>query len=177
MAKQHKIIFDGGDFCVRHLHRDDARSLSDSANDREVWLNLRDRFPHPYTLRNAQEWINLVESAKPELHFAISVEGEVAGGIGLMTQSDVSRKSAEIGYWLGRKYWGRQIMSRTLPVMTDWYFANVDIIRIFALVFARNQASARVLEKSGYELEGRLKRAAIKEGIILDELLYARVLR
>ena len=172
---KHEIIVDHGDFVIRKLVRDDAHSLSANANDREIWLNLRDRFPSPYTLRDAQEWISLVESSKPVVNFAISVDGEVAGGIGLMMQIDVARKTAEIGYWLGRKYWGRNIMSRAVGSMTDWYFANLDIVRIYAMVFEHNQASAKVLEKCGYTFEARLKKGAFKEGKVLDELLYARV--
>lgn len=178
MTRRNTII-DCGDFKIRTLVKADADSLSANANDYEIWLNLRDRFPHPYTRKHALEWIDLVGTPgtreNPQVHFVIDVEGEAAGGIGLLMQTDVSRVGGELGYWLGKRFWGRGIMTRAIAGMTDWYFQNLPITRIYALVFDYNQPSARVLEKCGYTLEGRLKKAAIKEGKVVDELLYARV--
>jgi RimJ/RimL family protein N-acetyltransferase len=81
--------------------------------------------------------------------------------------------SAEIGYWLGEPYWGRGIMTEALTAVTLYAIERHQLTRLFALPFAGNVASCRVLEKSGYTLEGRLRRSAIKSGVILDQLQYA----
>lgn len=173
--KTNRVIFDGGYFLIRDFTRDDAESLALSGNDREVWLCLRDRFPSPYTRRDALDWIELVNNSNPKINFAIDVEGRVVGGIGLMMQTDVARVSAEIGYWLGKEYWGKGIMTKAVSGMSEWAFRNFPITRLYALVFDFNESSAKVLEKCGYQLEGRLRKAAIKDGRIVDELLYAKI--
>lgn len=143
------------------------------ANDREVWINLRDRFPHPYTTADARAWLQFVEQTVPQTSFAIAVETEAVGGIGIILNDDVFRRSAEIGYWLGRQYWGRGIATAAVRATTAWAFASFDLRRIYAGVFDGNPASARVLEKAGYTLEGRLRRSVFKDGKTLDQLLYA----
>lgn len=160
---------------VRSWRPEDAVSLAKYANDREIWLNLRDRFPHPYTLEDAERFILSALSQDPEDRFAIAIDGEAVGSIGFMIGTDVERISAEIGYWLARAYWGRGIMSEALEAVTRYAIEAMSLTRVFALPFAHNPASARVLEKAGYQLEGRLRRAAIKEGRIIDQLLYACV--
>ena len=95
------------------------------------------------------------------------------GGIGILLQEDVHRRSAEIGYWLGEDYWGRGIVTEAVRRVTDWAFENFDLCRIFAHVFAWNPASMRVLEKAGYEYEGRLRQSVTKDGQTIDQVIYA----
>ena len=145
------------------------------ADNRKIWLNVRDRFPHPYTLGAAESWVAMVTAADPETQFAIEVDGEAAGGIGVFLQEDVSRYTAEIGYWLGEAYWNRGIMTSVVRRFTDYAFASYDLNRIYANVFAWNEASVRVLEKAGYAFEGRQLAATVKDGQVLDNLMYAVV--
>jgi RimJ/RimL family protein N-acetyltransferase len=152
----------------------DAKALVLHANNRKIWLNLRDAFPHPYTLADARQWIQFARSSKPPCHFAIVIDGKAVGGIGLMFKEDVFRKSVEIGYWLGEAYWGRGIATEAVRALTDYAFTSFDICRIFAGVYEWNPASMRVLEKAGYTLEGRLKKSVTKDGKTIDEFLYAR---
>jgi len=143
------------------------------ANNRKIWINLRDHFPYPYTDEDARDWLASIVRREPENNFAIDVAGEAVGGIGFTVQPDVGRRSAEIGYWLGEKFWGRGIATDALIAMTDHAFANYDICRIYAYVFGWNGASARVLEKAGYTLEGRLRKSVTKDGQTIDNLIYA----
>ncbi len=160
---------------IRSWRAGDETSLAKHADNRTIWLNVRDRFPHPYTLADAEAWVARATSADPETQFAIEVDGEAAGGIGLFLQEDVSRFSAEIGYWLGEAYWGRGLMTAVVRRFTDHAFETFELNRIYGNVFHWNAASARVLEKAGYELEGRHRRAAVKDGLVVDNLLYAVV--
>lgn len=160
---------------IRSWRAGDEPSLARHANNRNIWLNVRDRFPHPYTLADAEAWVAKASAAEPETQFAIEVSGEAAGGIGLFLQEDVERYSAEIGYWLGEVYWGRGIATAAVRRFTQYAFETFDLCRIYASVFARNAASGRVLEKAGYELEGRLRQSGVKEGRVVDGLLYATV--
>lgn len=160
---------------VRSWHVRDVASLVANANDRDIWLNLRDRFPHPYTIRDGASFIKVARDLRPETFFAIAVDDNAVGGIGFVLQHDVERVSAEIGYWLGRPYWGRGIASEALVALTRHAIDAHGLTRVFALPFAHNVASCRVLEKSGYVLEGRLRRSAIKNGQIIDQLQYAFV--
>ncbi|HYC31822.1 MAG TPA: GNAT family protein [Gemmatimonadales bacterium] len=161
---------------VRSWRPEDAASLARHADNRNVWLNVRDWFPHPYTRADAVAWLQHLRESPPETQFAIEVDGEAAGGIGFFLQHDVERRSAEIGYWLGERHWNRGLMTRVVGAVTDYGFATFDLIRIYARVFSWNPASCRVLEKAGYRLEGRLRRAVVKDGHVLDQLVYAKVL-
>ena len=138
-------------------------------------MNLRDRFPHPYTNTDARNWLEMVVGVRPENSFAIAVDDEAVGGIGFTVQHDVGRRSAEIGYWLGEEFWGRGLATQALIAVTDYAFANYDLCRMYAHVFEWNPASARVLEKAGYEFEGRLKKSVTKDGQTIDQLMYAVV--
>jgi ribosomal-protein-alanine N-acetyltransferase len=158
---------------IRSWRPGDADSLVREADNRNIWLTVRDRFPYPYTHAHAEAWIDRVTSDMPETHFAIDLDGRAVGGIGLELQEDVSRYSAELGYWLGEAYWGRGIMTAAVSRFTEYAFAAFDLCRIYALVFETNPASQRVLERAGYALEGRLRHAAYKDGRILDQFLYA----
>lgn len=158
---------------VRSWRASDADSLVTHANNRKIWLNLRDRFPHPYKKRDAQRFIRFSRHADPETNFAIVVDSHAAGGIGFVLHHDVERVSAEIGYWLGEPFWGRGIVTEAVVAVTRYALDTHELTRIFAVPFAHNAASCRVLEKAGYVLEARLRRSAIKDGEILDQLQYA----
>ncbi len=153
----------------------DEESLVRHANSRVIWRNLRDAFPHPYTQSDARRWIKMANPTQPITNFAIVVDGEAAGGIGLALKDDVFRRSAEIGYWLGEQYWGRGIVTEAVRAVTDYAFASFDLCRVFAGVFEWNPASMRVLEKAGYEFESRVKKSVTKDGETIDELIYAIV--
>ena len=107
--------------------------------------------------------------------FAIEVDGEASGGIGLRIQTDVARRSAEIGYWLGEAHWGRGIMTEAVRELTAYGFQHFDLVRIYALVFEWNPTSMRVLEKAGYRFESRRRKAVTKEGQTIDDVVYAIV--
>ena len=143
------------------------------ANNRKIWLNLRDAFPHPYTSRDARDYIRLVRQRTPETAFAMAVGEEAVGSIGFVLHPDVERVSAEIGYWLAEPFWGRGITTEALVAITRYAIEAHGLTRIYALPFAWNTASCRVLEKAGYVLEARLRRSAIKDGQITDQMQYA----
>jgi RimJ/RimL family protein N-acetyltransferase len=158
---------------LRPLVLADAASLALHANDRNVWLNLRDRFPHPYSERDAEEYIAAVAARAQQTSFGIVVGGEAVGNVSLMLGADIERKTAEMGYWLGRAFWGRGIATEAVRAATLYAFDQLGMHRVFALPFARNPASSRVLEKVGYVREGLMRRSAIKDGELLDQILFA----
>lgn len=160
---------------VRSWEWRDRDAIVRHANNRNVSINLRDRFPFPYTHADARNWLDLVVDAKPETNFAIAVAGETVGGIGFTIQNDVARRSAEIGYWLAEEFWGRGIATESLVAVTEYAFSTYDLCRLYAHVFDWNPASARVLEKAGYAFEGRLKKSVTKEGQTIDQLMYAMI--
>jgi ribosomal-protein-alanine N-acetyltransferase len=160
---------------VRSWRASDIDSLVRAADNRNVWINLRDAFPHPYTRRDARDYLRALRQRPVETMFAIAVKDVAVGGIGFVLRSDVERVSAEIGYWLGESYWGRGIATDALIAVTAHAIARHGLTRVYALPFAWNTASCRVLEKAGYVLEGRLRKSAIKDGKITDQLQYAYI--
>jgi RimJ/RimL family protein N-acetyltransferase len=158
---------------IRSWESGDAVSLAKYANNRNIAGNLRDRFPHPYTKRDARDYIQWSRRRAPETVFAIAVGDEAVGSIGFLIGADVERVSAEIGYWLGEPFWGRGICTEALAAMTTYAIRTHGLTRVYALPFASNAASCRVLEKAGYALEGRLRKSAIKDGVTIDQCQYA----
>ena len=136
---------------------------------------MADVFPTPYTMSDAVTWIEQNEAADPQTHCAILLDGEVVGGVGYEIQFGERRFTAQIGYWLGVPYWGRGIATAACRAMTDYAFDRHALRRIEASVYVPNVASQRVLEKCGYEREGRPRNAVIKNGEVLDAYMYATV--
>jgi RimJ/RimL family protein N-acetyltransferase len=161
---------------LRRWREDDAEALARHADNRRIWINLRDRFPHPYTLEHAREWIGRCLAAPdPPLELAIEHADEPIGGIGLQAMTDVARFTAEVGYWLGEAFWGRGFATEAVRRFTDYAFERFAFERLEAWIFATNPSSGRVLEKSGYQYEATLRRSAFKDGRFLDCHLYARL--
>jgi RimJ/RimL family protein N-acetyltransferase len=160
---------------VRSWRIADVEALTAHANNPRIGTRLRDGFPHPYTTRHARTFIRRVREEHPETNFAIAVEGTAVGAIGFVLKPDIERVSAEIGYWLAERLWGQGIATEAVKAVTSYAVANHGLSRVFAVPFATNLASCRVLEKAGYTLEGTLRRSAIKDGVIVDQLQYAYV--
>ena len=159
---------------IRDYRPGDAESLAKHANNRKIWLGLRDAFPHPYTIDDAKNFLAGSIPGLPRLHFCIDIGGEAVGGIGLRPGEDVHRHTAEFGYWIAEEFWGQGIMSEVVPAFVDYCFEKFSLTRMFAVPHSSNPASARVLEKAGFQFEGRLRKHVIKDGQILDSLLYAK---
>lgn len=166
-------VIDLGNIIIRNWQEKDSKSLSKNANNKKIWDNLRDEFPYPYTELAAKEWIKIANQDNPLTNFAIEYKGKAVGGIGIIKQTDVFRKNAEIGYWVGEKYWNKGIASKALKAMIEYTFENFDIIRLFAHVFDTNIASKRVLKKCGFIEEARLKNVIIKNNEIQDCLIFS----
>jgi ribosomal-protein-alanine N-acetyltransferase len=166
---------DCGPCIVRPYRPDDTPAIAREANNRKVAANMRDLFPHPYTEADAEGWVAHATSEEPMRNFAIEVGGAYAGGIGLKLEGDIDRVSAELGYWLGERFWGRGIATAAIRGFVPWAFGAFQLERIYATPFMANAASARVLEKASFNREGVMRRAAIKDGVVIDLPLYARL--
>jgi RimJ/RimL family protein N-acetyltransferase len=161
--------------CLREWRAEDAQSLVQHANNRAVSRNLAEIFPYPYTADDADKWLTRFVGVSPQTQFAIVVDGAAVGGIGLFLGSDIHRRSAEIGYWLGEAHWGKGIMTEAVRAVTRYAFSTFDVAHVFAGLFARNDASRRVLEKAGFVFEGRLRRHVTRDGETMDDLIYGIV--
>ena len=160
-------------FKLRPWSPADLDSLMKYANNWNIAQFLTDAFPHPYTRESGEAFIKMATQDDPIHIFAIEVDGEAVGGIGIHPQSDIYRKNVELGYWLAEPFWGRGIVTEAVKEVVDFAFKTYDIIRVFARPFGTNLASQRVLEKAGFTLEARLEKTLFKNGEYLDELIYA----
>ncbi len=164
-----------GPCLLRPWRRSDRAALLQYADDRRVWRNLRDHFPHPYTAHDADEWLaHAADEPTPEGTWAVEVDGVAAGTVSLHRGRADEGCGAEIGYWIGEPFWGRGIATAAVRAATEAALAEPGLYRVFAAVFAWNPASMRVLEKAGYLREGVMVRATFKDGVLVDRVLYAR---
>ncbi len=158
---------------LRPWNGKDLNNLVKHANNINIAKFLTDEFPYPYTTEKGKQFIAYACNANPTHIFAIEVNGEAAGGIGIHQQHGIMRKNAELGYWLSETYWGNGIISKAILQMVEYGFKTFDITRIYARPFGNNIASKRVLEKAGFKLEACIKDGIIKNNEIQDELIYA----
>ncbi|MCW3161786.1 GNAT family N-acetyltransferase [Chryseobacterium oryctis] len=153
---------------LRKLSVDDTETLYKLANNKNIWNNMRDIFPHPYTIDDAKFFINMVAQEEPQLTFAIEFNSHFVGVISFVKQPDVYRKSIEIGFWIGEKYWGKRIVSSAIKKMIDYAIKNLDVNRIFARVFEYNIGSMKALKNNGFIEEGISKKAVYKNNQFYD---------
>jgi RimJ/RimL family protein N-acetyltransferase len=161
---------------LRPWTRDDAVALVRLGDDRDIWLNLRERFPRPFTQASADLWLaeHAAENASQK-SFAVLFRGQLAGGIHLRRREDINHICADLTFWVGKPYSGRGIGTAAVEAATAHAFDALGLERVQAFVFDWNPASARVLENAGYKLEGRLRHYVLKDGRYGDALLYARL--
>lgn len=159
---------------IRPWKPEDVRQLASICNNRKIWLNVRDRFPHPYTVSDAVEWIAFTLDQKPIQNMAVTFNGEIAGSVGVMPKDDVYRKSIEIGYFIDESFWGKGIATAAVSLIVDYVKIHFDVIRLYAEVFAHNAASMKVLEKNGFKLEGIREKAVIKNNVIMDDYVWVK---
>jgi RimJ/RimL family protein N-acetyltransferase len=160
---------------LRPWRRGDESSIARHANNRNVWRNLREAFPHPYTTEDAFAWVASNLDVRPVRSFAIEHGGKAVGSIGLHPFTDVHARTAEIGYWIAEELWGRGIATEAVLAVTEHAFRELGMVRVQAAVFAWNEASMRVLEKCGYVREAVLAKSVFKDGQLIDSVLYARI--
>ncbi len=162
---------------LRLWKTEDARNLAELLNNKKILDNLRDGLPFPYTEKDALDYINAMRSADKNSTFAFAVvsDGELVGSVGIFRQINIHSRTAELGYYIGEKYWNNGIATAAVNLACGYVFENSDIIRIFAEPFARNVASCRALEKAGFSCEGVLKSNAVKNGIVEDMKMYAKI--
>lgn len=160
---------------IRPLHYADRERLSKLANNKKIWLNVRDMFPHPYTIEDAEKFIDRVKQYDPQVTFAIEYDFKFVGAIGLVMQQDVYRFSAELGYWIGEPYWGKGIASKALSLMCKYAFDELKMEKLFASVFDGNEGSNKVLLKCGFQQEGIARKAVFKNNKFIDEYRFGKV--
>ncbi len=165
------------DIAIRKWTIEDAADLAWLLNNENILNNLRDGLPYPYTVKDAEEYINAMLSADSEktFAFAITVCDKVVGSIGVFRCDNIHFRTAEMGYYIGEPYWGKGIGTNAVKQACNYVFSSTDIIRIFAEPFAYNSASCRVLEKAGFQCEGLLRKNAVKNGEIIDMKMYSLI--
>lgn len=169
------MILSHGNIVLRPWRKSDADQLPAIASCKEIADNLRDGFPHPYTIEDANKWLSIATKYNrgKTKYFAIEKDGVLVGSIGVVQQEDIYRMNAEIGYFVGREFWGQGIVSAALRLIIPYIFDNFDVIRIYAEPYTHNLASRRVLEKNGFICEAVLKNNVIKNNVILDSCIYS----
>lgn len=155
-------------FTLRQWEKSDIHSLAEYLDNRKIWDNCRDSLPHPYTVKDAEMFVQFTSSKEGKYNYCIEVNNEAAGNISFTKGTDVERYNAELGYWLAEPHWNKGIMTRALEDAIKAAFHHTDIIRIYAVVYENNPASMRVLEKTGFRKCGIHRKACFKNGEFID---------
>jgi RimJ/RimL family protein N-acetyltransferase len=167
-----EIFFEG--IVLRPWIISDASNLALIADNKKIADNLRDIFPFPYSLKDAHDWLNIILlENNPPRFFAIIIDKQLVGSIGIVTKTDIYKKNFEIGFFLSENYWGKGIATKAIKAATSYAFRDFEIVRIYAEVFSDNTGSQRALVKAGFKLEATLKNNIIKNDIIKDSCIYS----
>ena len=169
------MIIKDKNIILRKLQSEDKHAIAKLADNVNISRNLRDAFPNPYTLEDAENFIKIFKDKTDAHVFGIFIDEEYCGNIGLHHGTDVYSRSSEIGYFIGEEFWNQGIATRAVKLITKFGFEELDIVRIYAGVFEYNFASMKVLEKCGYKKEAILKKAVFKNGLLYDEHRYASI--
>lgn len=161
------------DFTLKQWNINDADSLVLYANNENIARFMTNQFPHPFTLEHAQAFINNATQHQPTKIFAITVNNQAVGGIGIHPQADIYCNNAELGYWLAQPFWGHGIATKAIKQIVNYGFNTFSINRIYARPYGNNIASQKVLKKAGFTLEATLQNTILKNDELLDELIYA----
>ena len=153
---------------------EDADVLTTYFNNINIWNNLRDYIPHPYTTEDAERFIESQIDLFPTQNFAILNEEEIVGGVGIILQADIYKMNVELGYWIAEPFWGMGIGSIAVDLMTKYVFETFAINRIVAEVFEHNKPSMRVLEKNGYFLETVRRKGILKNELLMDDFVWVK---
>jgi RimJ/RimL family protein N-acetyltransferase len=173
-SEQPKLV--EGDFRLRPWTMADVEALVRVGDDHDIWLNLRDRFPHPFTTPAAQLWLtDQAAESDPPMSFAGEWRGQLVGGVRLKRREDAHAVCADLTFWLGREFWGQGIALAAVRLVTSYAFEGLGLERVQAFVYDWNPTAARVLESAGFQLEGRLRNYVKKDDRLGDALLYARL--
>ncbi len=165
----------GNGYSLRSFLYGDAPSLARSGNNYNIARNLRDSFPHPYSIEHARAWIQHVKEHESKTRFVIAYENEAIGEIGFVVQLDVHRYTAEIGYWLSENHWGKGIMGKAISWVSEYAFNDLGMVRLFADVVEHNTGSCKVLEKCGFQLEGVFRNHIYKDDEFFNQYVYALI--
>lgn len=162
---------------IRKWELSDAGNLAETLSNKKIQDNLRDGLPYPYTEQDGIDFISDMLSADENdtFAFAITVDGKVIGSISVFRQGNIHRQTAELGYYIAEEYWGKGIMTEAVKQICEYVFMKSDIIRIYAEPFAYNTASCRVLEKTGFQYEGTLRKNAVKNGKVIDMKMFSKL--
>ncbi len=158
---------------LRKFESRDEELLVSYLNDEELTYFLSARIPQPYTNDSARWWVETGSSIG--IVYAIIYNGILVGSISAIPGEFEKQRTAEIGYWVARPYWGKGIASSALEEFTKRVFESTNLIRLYASVFEANSASAKVLSKCGYKLEAVLQSAIYKNGNVFNELHFSQI--
>lgn len=166
-------------WALRELRSGDEPQLVQYLNDPELYANTL-FIPYPYTESDARDFLMLNRDleAAHQTHFNWMItdhEDQVIGGIGLLYEHGITSHKSGFGYWLGAPFRSRGMMTEIVLTFCDLIFDQTGLTRLEAMVYTHNPASARVLEKSGFTLEGLMRHAVKKEGNYVDAWFYARL--
>lgn len=170
------ISLQKGGYSIRYLENNDAKSLAKHGNDKEIWLNMRNEFPYPFTSADAEILITRAKEEANTVLVAIASEQEAMGVISLLIHDDIRCHSGVLSYWIGREFWGQGIGTNAIDALTKYAFSRLGLVRVYAKVFSTNIGSIRALEKNGFDKEGHFKKGVFKEGEFIDQVLYAKVI-
>jgi RimJ/RimL family protein N-acetyltransferase len=157
---------------LRKPHAGDLDRCAELLGDYEV-ARMLSQVPHPYDLDKGRAFLSgAVRSwknwpAAPEISFMIQHEGELIGGVSFKALHE----TPEIGYWLGRSYWGRGFISEAIGAAIAWLFRNTEHEILLGMAMEENARSIKAMAKCGFEAVGRGASLSLARGDYVPDVV------
>ena len=155
-------------FLLREWTLADVDSLAENISNINIWNNVRDGLPYPYTREDAGTYIRVTMDKPYVQDFAIVADGKAVGGIGFIPLCDVERYSAELGYWLSEDYWNKGIGTRFMKMILEYLVNEKSAKAVILDPHQNNPRAVRMYEKAGFKIIKELPKHELREGIMED---------
>ena len=171
----------GKGYCLDLVQATDKEAHVENFKDREIYERTL-HIPWPHTISDAESYLAVVlgQRISHERDYTFVIRegsGVLVGGLGFSGAHLDTSHVAELSFWLARTHRGQGLGSRVVAAACELAERQYRMTRLSARVFKWNTPSQRVLEKNGFTLEGTLRKAVAKDGILHDEKIYARLAR
>ena len=170
-----ELILEGNRINLRKLKISDSETIRNFAKDRKI-TKYTFVIPPPFTKKKAQSFIRKINKERKKgnsYYFGIELK-QNKELIGMMNLVNIDRKNknAEIGFWIAKKHQRKGLAEEALNLILDFGFEKLKLKRIEARVLHKNKPAQKLLEKTGFKSEGRLRKRTFFKNQWFDDLIY-----
>ncbi len=169
-----RISANGSSVYLDTIKLEDAPILKENANEKDIHIGVP-IIPYPYKIEDAMAFIELATQkyiSREEFSLGVHLQSKELIGMCSLHDIDSINKRAEIGYWIGKKYWGKGHAKDAIRLILGFGFGSLDLNKVYAKVLSHNERSSRLLSSLGFTKEGTSREEFLADGEYEDAFLF-----